>query len=109
MVRKFVSVPPSQPAVVYEGQVRARGFDLDRLAGLLLRANDEHVLPACNRIAHKIDRLIEARDGLLEVDDVDAVAFRKDEPLHLWVPAAGLVAEVNAGFQELFHADRGNQ
>ena len=43
--------------------------------------------------------------GLLEVDDVDAAALGEDEPLHLRVPAAGLVAEVDSGLQQLSHGD----
>jgi hypothetical protein len=42
-------------------------------------------------------------DGLLEVDDVDLVAMAEDERGHLRVPEAGLVAEVDAGFQHLAH------
>ena len=40
-----------------------------------------------------------------EIDDVDAVALAVDESLHLRVPAPGLVAEVDAGLQELSHRD----
>src|SRR5439155_16602060 len=48
---------------------------------------------------------LEALEGLLEIDDVDAAALAEDEPLHLRVPAARLVAEVHSGFQKLSHAD----
>ena len=40
---------------------------------------------------------LDALQGLLQVDDVDAVAIAVDEALHLRVPAAGLVAEVDTG------------
>ena len=40
-----------------------------------------------------------------EVDDVDIVADAEDVRRHLRVPAVGLVAEVNASFQELAHAE----
>jgi hypothetical protein len=42
----------------------------------------------------------------LQVDDVNAIALAKDVFLHLWVPAPYLVAEVNAGLQQLFHGNR---
>ena len=44
-------------------------------------------------------------ERLLEVDDVDAVALAVDEPLHLRVPAAGLVTEVDTGLEQLLHGD----
>ena len=43
---------------------------------------------------------------LLQVDDVDAAALAEDERLHLGVPAPGLVAEVDAGLQQLLHRER---
>src|SRR5258708_14763569 len=41
----------------------------------------------------------------MQVDDVDSVTFAKDVFLHLWIPALGLVREVNAGFEQFFHAN----
>ena len=46
--------------------------------------------------------------GLLEVDQVDAVALAEDEPAHLGVPPAGLVPEVDARAQQLLHGDDGH-
>jgi hypothetical protein len=43
--------------------------------------------------------LLHALDRLLKVDNVDAVAFPEQEPLHLGVPTIRLVSEVDAGFQ----------
>ena len=50
-------------------------------------------------------RLLEALERLLQIDDVDAAALGEDEALHLRVPAARLVAEMDSGFQKLSHAD----
>src|SRR6185295_16725086 len=50
-------------------------------------------------------RLLEQLERLLEVDDVDAAALGEDEAPHLRIPAAGLVAEMDSGLQELTHAD----
>ena len=47
--------------------------------------------------------------GLLQVDDVDPAALAEDEAAHLGVPAARLVAEVDAGLQQLLDADLGGQ
>ena len=48
---------------------------------------------------------VEVAARLVEVDDVDAVALAVDERPHLRVPALGLVAEVDAGVQQLAHGD----
>src|SRR5262249_13402164 len=50
-------------------------------------------------------RLVDEVQGLLEIDDVDPIALSENEPLHLRVPAPGLVAEVNAALQQLPHGD----
>src|SRR5690606_12285429 len=41
-------------------------------------------------------------------DDVDLAAGAEDVGGHLRVPVAGLVAEMNAGFQHLAHGDLGH-
>jgi hypothetical protein len=35
---------------------------------------------------------------------VNAVSFGENERLHLWIPATGLVTEVDSSLQELFEA-----
>src|SRR5262249_60323490 len=49
--------------------------------------------------------LLEKLERLLEVDDVDAAALGEDEPLHLRIPAARLVAEVDSSLQQILHGD----
>src|SRR5690606_15449850 len=56
----------------------------------------------------EVHRVLEQRDGLLEVDDVDLAARTEDVRGHLRVPVTGLVAEVDAGFQHLAHGDLGH-
>jgi hypothetical protein len=61
-----------------------------------------HGLP--DELARPVDEV----ERLLQVDDVDAVALSENAlsenaPLHLRVPAPGLVAEVNAALQQLPH------
>jgi hypothetical protein len=41
----------------------------------------------------------------MQVDQVDTAAITVDESLHLGIPAAGLMAEMNSGIQELLHSD----
>src|SRR5206468_5271813 len=77
----------------------------DCVHGLLLGADEQHGAPALGEVPRERGRLLEPFERLLEVDDVDAAALAEDEALHLRVPAARLVAEMNSGFQKLSHAD----
>ena len=52
--------------------------------------------PLSDRCAHEVVGLLQLLDGLLQVDDIDAVALRVDVGSHLGVPAAGLMTEVDA-------------
>ena len=52
--------------------------------------------------------VVDVRQRLLQVDDVDAVALGEDEALHLRVPATGLVPEVDAALEQLLHGDDGH-
>jgi hypothetical protein len=84
------------------------GLLLDRVLGLLLRPDEQDGAVALGQVAGEVVRLLEAFEGLLEIDDVDPAALGEDETLHLRVPAAGLVTEVDSGLQELSHADDGH-
>src|SRR5699024_11014454 len=53
-------------------------------------------------------RGVDVAQRLLEIDDVDAVALREDEALHLGVPTTGLVSEVDAAVEQLAHGDDGH-
>ena len=75
----------------------------DGVLGLLLRAHEEHGAAAACDVGDERVRLLEQRLRLGEIDDVDAAALAEDEALHLRVPAARLVAEVDAGLQEVLH------
>ena len=77
---------------------------LHRVLRLLLRADEEDGAAALGEVADERVRLLEHLLRLLEVDDVDAAALGEDEAAHLRVPAARLMAEVDAGLQQLPHA-----
>src|SRR5262249_44046378 len=55
--------------------------------------------------AGEVMGLLEQLERLLQIDDVDAAALREDEAAHLGIPAARLVAEMDAGLQQLPHRD----
>src|SRR6185437_12659531 len=95
----------AEPAVVDVRHAYALGVFLDAVLRLLLGADEQDRAAALGEVAHERLGLVQALRGLLQVDDVDAAALAEDEALHLGIPAAGLVTEVDSGLQELSHAD----
>ena len=93
----------AQPAGVDKVHVAAGGLFLDGLLGLLFGAHEQQGLAVLAELADEVVCLLQLLDGLLQVDDIDAVALGVDIGGHLGVPPAGLVTEVYAGFQELLH------
>src|SRR5204863_654957 len=77
----------------------------NRLLRLALRAHEEHRLAILREIGNEFRGVFEMLEGLLKIDDVDSVPLPVDVLLHLWVPAASLVAEMDAGLQKVFHRD----
>ena len=75
----------------------------DGFLGLLLGADEEYVPSLGNHLRHVLRGLVQQVYGLLQVDDVDAVAFDEDVPLHLGVPPANLVTEVRPCLQKQLH------
>ena len=108
IVRQFVSRPPSQRWLTYGMPTRFASLATASCACFFVPTNST-VPPRCGDVAHERVRLLEQRERLREIDDVDAAALAEDEPLHLRVPAAGLVAEVDSGLQELLHGDDGHE
>ena len=105
MVRKFVSVPPSQRLMTKYVPERAAS-SLDDLLRLALGADEEDVAAAADGLDDEVVRALEEARRLVEVDDVDAVARAVDERAHLRVPALGLVAEVDARVEQRAEGER---
>ena len=95
----------AQPAVVDVKHVAALGFGFYRFLGLLFGADEQDALAFHRDVADESISFINLADCLLQVDDVDAVTFGEDVLRHLRVPPAGLMTEVYAGFQKLFHGN----
>ena len=93
----------AEPAGVHIVHADALSLFLDGFLRLLLRADEEDALAVLGESADKVIGFLELLDGLREVDDVDAVTLHIDVFGHLGVPAAGLVTEVDTGFQQLLH------
>ena len=90
-----------QPAVVDVGHARRLGHVADGVVRLLLGADEQDGPAAVGERAGELLRLSQQGGRLEQVDDVDAAALTMDEAAHLGVPATRLVAEVNAGLQQL--------
>ena len=91
------------------GHAGGLGRLLDRVARLLLGADEQHGAAPVGDVAGECLGLVEQRLRLQQVDDVDAAALTEDETAHLRVPAARLVAEVDAGLQQLLDPDLGHR
>src|SRR5262249_20277212 len=68
-------------------------------------ADKEEGLAGSGQVLHELGGVLEHLEGLLQVDDVNAVALAEDVLLHLGIPALGLVPEVDARFEQLLHGD----
>ena len=101
--RDEVGEHAAEPALVDVRLVGAGRLLGDRLLGLLLGPDEQDLLAARDGLADELEGDIETLDRLGQVDDVDPVALGEDEWLHLRVPAAGLVAEVDTGLEQLAH------
>ncbi len=97
----------AEPALVDVGHAALLGVRPDRILRLLLRADEQDRAVVRDEIPHERIRGLDPGQRLLQIDDVDAVALAEDEPLHLRVPTAGLVTEVDSGLQQLLHGDDG--
>src|SRR6266403_2616610 len=95
----------AQPAIGDVELAGARRLLDHRVLRLLLGADEEHGPAAGADVADELEGLAREPHGLLQIDDVDAVAGAEDVRLHLRVPALGLVAEVDAGLEQLAHGD----
>jgi len=97
----------AEPTLVDIRHADPLGLLLDRFLSLLLGAHEKHRAAVGDGLLDELVRPVDVGQRLLQVDDVDAVAFGKDEPLHLRVPPPGLVPEVDAAFEQLAHGDNG--
>src|SRR5207302_4994392 len=98
----------AEPALVDVRHVALGGERRHGVLRLLLRPDEEDLPAVGDEVAHIRVRLLDALEGLVEIDDVDPVALAEDVALHLRVPAPGLVAEVNPGLQQLLHGHDGH-
>ena len=98
----------TEPALVDVGHADAGSLLGDGLLRLLLRTHEEDGAAVSDRLLDELVRAVDVAQRLLQVDDVDAVALGEDEALHLGVPAAGLVPEVDTALEQLAHGHDGH-
>ena len=102
MVRKLVSVPPSQRSLTKGMPQRSACCSIVSEACRLVPTNRIRLPPA----GHPLQILPgpqQAADRLAHVDDVDQVAAGVDIRPHLGVPAAGAMAEMDPRFDQVFY------
>ena len=95
----------AQPAVRDVRHSDPRRMLRDGVLRLLLRTDEENRPVALRDRARELVRLDQELLGLREIDEVDAAALAEDVAAHLGIPATRLVAEVDAGLQQLSHRD----
>ncbi len=91
---------PAEPPLGDEEGTGALRFLFDDATELALGANEKHTLSLEHHLPHRLLGPVEPVQGLAEIDDVDAVALREDEPLHLRIPTAGLVSEMDTCLEQ---------
>ena len=89
----------AEPALIHVKHVGAQGFFLEDFRRLPLGSDKQDRLPGGDGVADEGIGLFHPCECLLQIDDVDAVAFAKEELLHLRVPPVRLVAEMDTSFQ----------
>src|ERR1700749_3160058 len=106
-VEKLVSMPPSHRWLTYGIPTRVASAAMDSWACFLVPTNNT-VPPCGDGLLDELLCLVDEGQRLLQVDDVDAVAVGENEPLHLGIPATGLVPEVGAAVKQLLHGHYGH-
>ena len=86
MVAKLVRVPPSQRVTTWGMPARSASLRMTSWA-LALGADEEDALTVGDGVADEVGGVVQAGDGLGEVEDVDAVARAVDERGHFRVPS----------------------
>jgi hypothetical protein len=97
----------TEPALVDVEHAAASGFFGDGVLRLALGADEENDLALGGEFDDELRRFLEHLEGLLQIDDVNAVALAEDVFLHPGIPALGLMPEVDSCFEQLLHGDSG--
>ncbi len=102
---RVVGQRAAQPARHHIGLLQALGHALDEVLRLLFGADHQHLGAAADGVIDELPRALKVLEGLMQVDDVDALVRPEDIALHLGVPALGLMSEVQACIEQVLNAD----
>ena len=91
----------AEPAVVHVVLSRTLGCFCNRFLRLTLGADEQDAAALGDGFAHRVQRSVEQRNGLRQVNDVDATALTIDKLVHARVPTVCLVAKMYACFEQL--------
>ena len=87
------------------GHAATFGLFTDWFLCRTLGADEQDAAAVGDHAADIVHCIIEKRQGLLEVYDMDLAALAEDERGHLRVPVTGLVTEMHASLKHLAHSD----
>src|SRR5699024_12651140 len=89
----------ARPAMVDKWPTHPGGLLGDDFLSLLFRTSKQDGTAMGDRVFHKLLCAIDERQGLLQVNNVDAVTLGEDKAFHLRVPTTCLVPEVSTRIQ----------
>ena len=95
----------AQPALVDVQHATSLGFALDHFLGLAFGAHEQDLATLGHKVNHLLVDVVDHAQGLLQVDDVDAVSLGEDVLLHRRVPPPGLMPEVDSRLEKGFHGE----
>ena len=98
-----VSQHTSQPTTVDVRHTTALRFTLNDVLRGALGAYEKDGAAIRSHASQEVDRFVEQRQGLLQVDDMNFVALPEDVGSHARVPVASLMTEVNSSLQHVAH------
>ena len=105
MYRREVGQHATQPTFVDVRHPHAGGLFLNGLLSLFLGANEQQRAAVGHGFLNEFVSNIDVSDGLLQIENVNAGTVGQNKPLHLGVPATGLMPEMYAAFQKLAHGN----
>ena len=95
----------AQPTLVHVQHAATFGFTLDNFLGLALGSYEQDFAALGHKVHHLLIDIVNHAQGLLQVNDVDAVSLGEDVLLHGGVPPPGLMPEVDARLEKGFHGE----
>ena len=98
---------PAKPALVDVVLGGVVGGLAHGVAGLALGAHEDDPTTVLDQVHQDGVGFVDRTHGVLEIDDVDAVAGAEDEAPHAGVPALSLVSEMDPGGEQFANIDEG--